>query len=303
MYLLMELVRGKEMLEVIRETGKYTEADASDKFRQILTAIEYLHSQGVCHRDLKPNNILVSEDDVVKIVDFNVAKFSDKYKDYDSFSKNNYQMLTYTGTIAFTAPEVFQGGEYSEAVDLWSAGAVLYTMLCGHQPFQAEFVRELIDLILEGNLNFDQEPWPSISSEAKDLILNCLLKNPEERIVPVKALEHPWIKDNSRYDHDLSSVRENLEKNNRKLIRSENLKEKLKQKGYTLRGCRSLSDLLGERGRPMRAEKKVKTWGVRALATRLGDGLYPREEEKQSSFNKSSPPSQKSPSEISNDNN
>jgi calcium/calmodulin-dependent protein kinase I len=88
---------------------------ASQIFRQILTGISYLHQTGVCHRDLKPNNILVSKDgSIVKITDFNVSKFvENKGKKYSSFSKENIQMWTYTGTIAFTAPEVFSGIIYT----------------------------------------------------------------------------------------------------------------------------------------------------------------------------------------------
>jgi calcium/calmodulin-dependent protein kinase I len=75
----------------------------------------------------------------VKIADFNVSKFiENKVQKYNSLSRENYKMWTYTGTIAFTAPEVFMEDEYTESVDLWSAGCVLYTMLCGYQPFQAE---------------------------------------------------------------------------------------------------------------------------------------------------------------------
>lgn len=75
----------------------------------------------------------------MKIADFNVSKFIEKKGEkYNSLSRENYKMWTYTGTIAFTAPEVFMEDEYTESVDLWSAGVVLYTMLCGYQPFSAE---------------------------------------------------------------------------------------------------------------------------------------------------------------------
>ncbi len=76
---------------------------------------------------------------IVKITDFNVSKFiENKKKKFSFLSTENYKMWTYTGTIAFTAPEVFNDSEYTEAIDMWSAGVVLYTMLCGFQPFQAE---------------------------------------------------------------------------------------------------------------------------------------------------------------------
>jgi len=194
-YTVMELVRCREMFDVIQELGSFCEADASMIFKQILLAIQYLHSSGVCHRDLKPNNILASNDGkIVKVTDFNVSKFIDKSKkQYTGLSKENYKMWTYTGTIAFTAPEVLADTEYTEMVDMWSAGCVLYTMLCGYQPFQAEYLKDLIDKIIEGVVEFKPEHWDKISPEAKDLIQRLLEKDPKKRLAPYQALLHPWI--------------------------------------------------------------------------------------------------------------
>jgi serine/threonine protein kinase len=76
---------------------------------------------------------------VLKIADFNVAKFFDgQYKDLNTLGKFRFKMYTYTGTLAFSAPEIFDSNSYTESVDMWSAGCVLYTMLCGYQPFDHE---------------------------------------------------------------------------------------------------------------------------------------------------------------------
>ncbi len=139
-YTIMELIEAEEMFKVLEKIDHYSEAVASNIFKQILQAINYLHLKGVCHRDLKPNNILVSKDgETVKIADFNVSKFIEhKGKKFSALSTENIKMWTYTGTVAFTAPEVFMEQEYTESVDMLIAGVVLYTMLCGYQPFQAE---------------------------------------------------------------------------------------------------------------------------------------------------------------------
>lgn len=74
----------------------------------------------------------------MKITDFNVAKFNEQYQNYDEMEKCNYEMNTYTGTIAFRAPEMFNQVAYSESIDMWAAGCVLFAMLSGVQPFYCQ---------------------------------------------------------------------------------------------------------------------------------------------------------------------
>jgi len=222
-YTIMELAECREMFEVLQDLGQYSEAVASSIFKQILAGITYLHTNGVCHRDLKPNNILVSEDGkIVKITDFNVSKFTeDKSKKYSALSTQNNKMWTHTGTIAFTAPEVFIDSEYTESVDMWSAGVVLYVMLSGYQPFQAEYVQELITLITKAEVDYTSEPWDKISDYAKDLVKRCLDPNPKTRTLPSEALMHPWIANLGNVSNEsISEILDNLKsyknKNKRK---------------------------------------------------------------------------------------
>lgn len=102
-------------------------------------------------------------------------------------------MWTHTGTIAFTAPEVFSDSQYTEAVDMWSAGVVLYTMLCGYQPFQADRVNDLIEKIKEANYDLTSEAWTGVSQQAKDLLKCLLTVDFKARYSPFQALMHPWI--------------------------------------------------------------------------------------------------------------
>lgn len=139
MYLIMECFEGKELFVLLSEIGHYDENMAKMLFRQLLLGILYLHKNGIIHRDLKPNNILVSTNNqnynsnsndgtlnkressvfvngqelILKITDFNVAKFVDKYNFYDIFKQDNFEMNTYTGTIAFKAPESFLLNKYT----------------------------------------------------------------------------------------------------------------------------------------------------------------------------------------------
>lgn len=74
-------------------------------------------------------------------------------------TENKIRMFTYTGTLAFTAPEVLVGEVYTESVDMWSAGVVLYTMLSGKEPFRATYVNDLVELIKIGKFSFEGKKW------------------------------------------------------------------------------------------------------------------------------------------------
>jgi serine/threonine protein kinase len=195
-YVIMELVEGKEMLEVIEKAGPLSEMKAAGIFRQLLLALVYLHGRGVCHRDLKPSNILISDDvQIVKITDFNVSKFCDdeeQIKKYSMLKADNYKMWTNTGTKSFLAPEVLDG-EYTEACDIWSAGVTLFIMLSGTHPFDSEYLNDQIELIKEAKFDLEDGIWKSVSEEAKILIRCCLKKDFKERITPSQAIISRWI--------------------------------------------------------------------------------------------------------------
>ncbi|CAD8118147.1 unnamed protein product [Paramecium sonneborni] len=196
-YVIMELIKGKEMFEVINETGHYSEHDAKELFKQLLSAIEYMHRHGICHRDLKPNNILcLSDKKLIKVTDFNVSKFSDSYKEFGNLQDTEkIEMWTYTGTVAFSAPEIFTGEGYNQMVDMWSAGCILYSMLSGQLPFNGDYLNDLIESIKEAKYEFPEEVFQEVSNQAKDLIQQLLQKDPTLRPHPDEALNHPWFEE------------------------------------------------------------------------------------------------------------
>ncbi|CAM8988198.1 unnamed protein product [Rhodiola kirilowii] len=197
-HIVMELCEGGQLFDQITEKGHYSEKDAAVVFRQIINVVRVCHSMGVMHRDLKPENFLLSNKDeraTVKAIDFGLAVLIEEGKLYKDL----------VGSVYYVAPEVLQG-RYGKEIDVWSAGVILYMLLSGFPPFWAETDGGIFDAILTGNVDFESDPWPSISKSAKDLIRRMLTRDPRRRITAAQVLKHPWIKvDGEATDVPISS--------------------------------------------------------------------------------------------------
>jgi len=188
LYLVMELILGGELFDKITEIGAYSERTAAELVRNIVSAVEYLHSMQIAHRDLKPTNLLLkSSDDLtdVKIADFGLSKILGE----------NTMMQTACGTPIYVAPEVLTGEAYEREVDMWSIGVITYILLCGFPPFfdDGSNMAKLFDQILGGDFDYPEEYWEDVSDEAKDFIDNLLIVDPKCRFTAAQALEHPWL--------------------------------------------------------------------------------------------------------------
>ncbi|KAG8088886.1 hypothetical protein GUJ93_ZPchr0011g27464 [Zizania palustris] len=173
-HIVMELCAGGELFDRIVAKGHYSERAAAQLIRTIVGVVEGCHSLGVMHRDLKPENFLfasTAEDAPVKATDFGLSMF---HKPGDKFSD-------VVGSPYYVAPEVLQKC-YGPEADVWSAGVILYILLCGVPPFWAETEAGIFRQILRGKLDFESEPWPSISDSAKDLVRNMLCRDPRNRL-------------------------------------------------------------------------------------------------------------------------
>jgi len=188
MHLVMELVTGGELFDRIVSAGSYTEADAANTIKTLCSALAYLHEKDIVHRDLKPENILYespADDAQIKVADFGLARIV----------SNKDMMKTACGTPGYVAPEILKNQGYnSGAVDLWSAGVILYILLCGFPPFYEEELPALFDQILHARYDFPSPWWDNISAEAKDLVTKLLELDPKKRLTAVQVAEHPWIK-------------------------------------------------------------------------------------------------------------
>jgi len=301
--LLMDLALGGDLYERIVQKIRYTESETKRLMRTLLDALKYLHGQGVIHRDVKPENILLTSREVdtnIKLSDFGLAKnlgtarvedsvevdanlvaaakgyylakeqkqqannakesnsvgsskrnpalsaeamvpamsemsvagddataasngendhsyggatsttspSSQKSEKHQGSSRIELEQMvrgrsrayTSCGTDYYVAPEVLLGKGYGPQVDIWSAGVVMYVLLCGSPPFgadSAEDVSVLYREILIGSVSFEMSAWKDISPAAKDLIRRMLTTDPSKRVSAAEAGAHPWFRNES----------------------------------------------------------------------------------------------------------
>uniref|UniRef100_A0A8C1DN64 non-specific serine/threonine protein kinase n=1 Tax=Cyprinus carpio carpio TaxID=630221 RepID=A0A8C1DN64_CYPCA len=190
-YLVMELMRGGELLDRILQQKCFSEREASAVLCTITKTVEYLHSQGVVHRDLKPSNILYVDEtgdpESIRICDFGFAK---------QLRAENGLLMTPCYTANFVAPEVLKKQGYDAACDIWSLGILLYTMLAGFTPFANgpdDTPEEILARIGSGKFALSGGNWDTVSDAAKDIVTKMLHVDPHQRLTAPLVLRHPWI--------------------------------------------------------------------------------------------------------------
>ncbi|XP_065876845.1 calcium-dependent protein kinase 10-like [Euphorbia lathyris] len=184
-HLVMELCEGGELFDRIVARGHYSERAAANIARTIAEVVKVCHHNGIMHRDLKPENFLFAnkkENSVLKAIDFGLSVF---FKPGEKFSE-------IVGSPYYIAPEVLRQN-YGPEVDVWSAGVILYILLCGVPPFWAETDEGVASEILRCRIDFKREPWPHISKSAKSLVRQMLEPDPKKRLTAQQVLEHPWL--------------------------------------------------------------------------------------------------------------
>ena len=209
-YIITEYCSGGELYDRIKKLHTFTEKQAALLMKQILSSVNYLHSNGIVHRDLKAENILFESTDSnsgIKIIDFGISR---------KILKG--QMLSERiGTPFYIAPEVLTKS-YNEKCDIWSCGVILYILLCGYPPFNGADDKKIFKAISAGNVKFYRtffikpaEDWDDISTEAKNLIRRMLTVDPLKRISASEALNHDWIVSKHKSVPLSASVMKNLE--------------------------------------------------------------------------------------------
>mmetsp|Transcript_6576 Transcript_6576/g.17763 ORF Transcript_6576/g.17763 Transcript_6576/m.17763 type:complete len:316 (-) Transcript_6576:2271-3218(-) len=202
-FIVTELASGGELLQRISDAGSFSEKDACAVVSQILKGVEYLHKRNIVHRDLKLENIMLSNltpQAKVKIADFGLARY---------FADDS-QLRTICGSPLYVAPEILDIGTNSEtytpAVDMWSIGVIVYILLTGNSPFDVDDEQILFQKIRSGEYSMGDHLWDHISTEAKDCVQRLLTVDTTARMTVNAALNHPWITGACNFDESTCSA-------------------------------------------------------------------------------------------------
>ncbi|KAF9362977.1 hypothetical protein BGX34_005161 [Mortierella sp. NVP85] len=165
-----------DLFECIEHHSKFSESQARMIFKQIVECVDYLDSKGICHRDIKDENIVIDNDFIVKLIDFGSAVFIPRQgKLFDRFY----------GTINYASPEILRGDQYcAQAAEIWSLGVLLYTILYGEVPF-GDPAQAISGPFIP--------PRVRSSEECLDLLSWMLTKEPEHRATIHDVVNHPWL--------------------------------------------------------------------------------------------------------------
>ncbi|PIK46213.1 putative serine/threonine-protein kinase 36 [Apostichopus japonicus] len=180
-----------ELFQILEDDGTLPEEQVQVIACELVSALYYLHSHRILHRDMKPQNILLGKGGVVKLCDFGFAR---------AMSVHTLVLTSIKGTPLYMAPELVEEKPYDHTTDLWSLGCILYELFVGTPPFYTNSIFQLVSLIIK-----DPVKWPkSMSPEFKSLLQGLLTKNPSQRLSWPHLMHHPFIADKVTVPDSLS---------------------------------------------------------------------------------------------------
>ena len=202
--LVTELATG-QLYEIVQEDKKLPEKQIKEIALQLTSALFYLHNNNIIHRDIKPQNVLISASGIIKICDFGFARAID----------NKTMITSIKGTPLYMAPELLKEYPYNKKADLWSLGVILYELYVGQPPFYTNNFQTLLHKIAKEEIRYPD----SMSSEFKDFLKGLLVKNPKDRWDWPKILAHPFLKET---ESEKKSHREREENYHKWILRIKN---------------------------------------------------------------------------------
>ncbi|QCX32222.1 Stk1 family PASTA domain-containing Ser/Thr kinase [Caloramator sp. E03] len=179
-YIVMEYVQGQTLKEYIKRNGKIGFRETLKIINQIALALEHAHKNGVVHRDIKPHNILITEDKIVKVADFGIARAST-----NTTITNTDKIL---GSVHYLSPEQARGSYTDHRTDIYSLGVVMYEMLTGRLPYDADSPISIAIKHIEENLITPLEIDDSIPKAVNDIVLKAMEKNVAKRYQNAKEM-------------------------------------------------------------------------------------------------------------------
>ncbi|NWW64805.1 STK36 kinase, partial [Ifrita kowaldi] len=169
-----------ELFQILEDDGSLPEDQVQTIAAQLISALYYLHSHRILHRDMKPQNILLGKDGVVKLCDFGFAR---------AMSIHTMVLTSIKGTPLYMSPELVEERPYDHTADLWSVGCILYELFVGTPPFYTNSIFQLVSLIIK-----DPVKWPTTMSPVfKSFLQGLLMKDPHQRLSWPELLSHPFI--------------------------------------------------------------------------------------------------------------
>jgi len=189
LYLIMELIKGSDLFDIGDILGALRPSSVAALLTPLLNALAYLHSRGIVHHDIKPENIVVDyTQNSLKLTDFGSAK---------QISKSTEGAVG--GTLNYMAPEVLMNMRGSrnvtdKSVDIWSVGILAYKLISGLHPFDnGKCNQNILNRIIAGKFEFTGPVWDKVPKECKNFIKRCLTVDPKKRASAQELLKHPWI--------------------------------------------------------------------------------------------------------------
>lgn len=199
-YLVVELATGGELFSKISGRRRLRESAARKYFQQLVSALNFCHKNGVTHRDIKPQNLLLDDKGNLKISDFGLSALPEQL--------NNGLLHTACGTPAYTAPEVVSRRGYDGSkTDAWSCGVILYVLLAGQVPFDDSNITDMYRKIHRRDYAFPE----CISKPARSIIFRLLDPNPKTRMSMEKLMQTAWFKISLQADPEISMFKTEIE--------------------------------------------------------------------------------------------
>ncbi|KAM3131397.1 hypothetical protein pb186bvf_016469 [Paramecium bursaria] len=200
-FLVCEMLDGGELFNYMKNNKGYEEKTVANVIYRILQSIQYIHSKGVLHRDIKvsfqkvqinqPENLILrTKNDLndVVIADFGLA---------DYYREDGEYMFKRCGTPGYVAPELLQDKIYDYKVDIFSAGVLMFILLSGSSPFRANSYDEIVMKNYQCDVDYSLLNKKEISQEGRDLLHDLLEKVPQQRVTAEIAMKHPWFERNA----------------------------------------------------------------------------------------------------------